>query len=114
MSCSQIEKYCTREDTIITHPKNCRIIRHLRRFRRLVLLGRLLDTKILHITPPKDNVLIDIVGCRYLVAGAASTAFGAMRADLFKRDCGILRADLVKGANIAATGLVEVRDHHGK
>ena len=45
----------------VAYPNDCRIVRHLRRLRRLVLLGRLLDLEVLHILSFEHDVIINIV-----------------------------------------------------
>lgn len=45
----------------VAYPKDRRIVRHLRRLRRLVFLGRLLDLEVLHILPSEHDIFVHIV-----------------------------------------------------
>lgn len=84
-----------------TYADNSWVIRHGRRLVLLLGAGGLFDAEILDIATTEYNVLVDLFGGGYLLLGPAFAAFRAKGHDIFERNSGILRVDLMKGADIS-------------
>lgn len=61
----------------------------------------LLDAKIFHVAAAEHDVLVDLIRRRDLFFGPASTTLRSERSDIFKRNCGFVRIDLVECAYVA-------------
>ena len=94
-----------------THPKNRRIIWHLRRW--LVIFRRSRrrnDYELLHITSPKHNILVDLVRSRDLFDGVAFPSFCAVGCDAFERDGMSVAVDFVECADVFDIGFGDEGD----
>lgn len=71
--------------------------------RRLVLLDArvLLDAEVLYIAAAEYNIFVDLVRRSNLLLRAAFASLCAKGSNIFERDCGLFRVDLVQGADVA-------------
>lgn len=83
-----------------TYVDNGRVLGHSR---RLVLLDSrvVLDPQVLDIAAAEDDVVVNLIGRCYLFFGSTPPTLSAERADIFERDGGLVRVDLVKNADIS-------------
>lgn len=80
-----------------THPKNGRVIWHLR-LGRFTFFRSLFNSQVLHITPAEDDIFVDDIRRRHDIVW--SPTFSAKQDNLFKGNCRIFRADLMQSTNI--------------